>query len=444
MKQKRTNIFLAVLALLLSLSLTACGGDADSTSNSNSEDDLASYPYYLSEDYFQLYEGFWVGDRDNQYCINFEYNGNWQLYLDGELVDEGYLVYEEALGTDYAYSSWDDTGCPIEIQGAQLYMDFYGYFDYYQGEGSPTNSSGGGNRTSNNSGDISDYAGLWAYTEENLWLRINYDYTWETLNDQADTIESGTLWMESNGITLYVDGSGNTMFFTLSSSGDLIETETNCILVSVEGIQTSASYFTRNGLTINAEVNAGHFLLKKGVCSYDAETGDAYFLGDCYWEVKITSDKTSKGTRELFFDAICYIPKSSIGSFSGKYSYSTRSQLYDYYTGMRFIGSGTSGSTDRGDNYYTYSVEQNGQSGTLKFNYSTEWKKNVDGWSKMLIKSYAVYMPSWYDGLVFSGEQMPSTYKKKVEHAKIDKSELYVMDNSANDPYSSLYFRIDA
>ena len=71
-------------------------------------------------------------------------------------------------------------------------------------------------------GSPSDYAGLWEYPDENLWLRIYEDATWEFVNDQEDVIEYGTLWADENGVTLHFDGSGDTLQLDRSVSGDLI------------------------------------------------------------------------------------------------------------------------------------------------------------------------------------------------------------------------------
>ena len=99
--------------------------------------------------------------------------------------------------------------------------------------------------------------------------------------------------------------------------------------VSIAG----GSYFEDNDLYANAAVDNGSYLLENGVCSY-ANLGDGYTVGDCYWEVKMISDQTHDGIRELEFDAVCYVPKDSVGSFSGDYITNTDSELYDEYTGM--------------------------------------------------------------------------------------------------------------
>ena len=83
-------------------------------------------------------------------------------------------------------------------------------------------------------GSPSDYAGLWEYPDENLWLRIYEDATWELVNDQEDVIEYGTLWADENGVTLHFDGSGDTLQLDRSVSGDLINSVNGDMLFPAE------------------------------------------------------------------------------------------------------------------------------------------------------------------------------------------------------------------
>ena len=83
-------------------------------------------------------------------------------------------------------------------------------------------------------GSPSDYAGLWEYPDENLWLRIYEDATWEFVNDQEDVIEYGTLWADENGVTLHFDGSGDTLQLDRSVSGDLINSVNGDMLFPAE------------------------------------------------------------------------------------------------------------------------------------------------------------------------------------------------------------------
>lgn len=291
--------------------------------------------------------------------------------------------------------------------------------------------------------DISDYTGLWEYGNENLWLRINDDATWEFVNDQDEVIEYGTLWIDDAGITLHFDGSGDTLQLDRTVSGDLIDSVNDTVLFLVEGIASAVPYFTRNGLEINAAVERGTFLLENGVCSYSG-LGDGYNTDDCYWEIIKNGDYTHDGIRELHFDAVCYIPEGSIPYFDQQYFTVTGSELYDFYTGMWLTAATSYGNSQRGDNYYLHTVNWRGNSYLIEFAYSTDWQYNVGDWAQVLTKSYAVYLPEDYDGLVFAAETQPDSYKEAAKRMQLDSisPEAALMDIDTVDPYSSLYFSL--
>ena len=291
--------------------------------------------------------------------------------------------------------------------------------------------------------DLSEYVGLWEYQGENLWLRIRDDATWEFVNDQDDVIEYGTLWVDENGLTLHFDGSGDTLQLDRTVSGDLIDSVNGGTLLPVEGIQSQEPYFTRNGLAINAAVEMGTFLLEDGACSY-AGLGDGYNTGDCYWEITKNGDYTHDGIRELHFDAICYIPEGSIPYFDQEYTTVTSSELYDFYTGMWLTTSTAYGNSQRGDNYYLHTVSWQGNSYLIEFAYSTDWQYNVGDWAQVLTKSYAVYLPEDYDGLVFAAEAQPDNYKDSAKRMQLDSisPEAALMDIDTVEPYRNLYFSL--
>lgn len=291
--------------------------------------------------------------------------------------------------------------------------------------------------------DLSEYVGLWEYQGENLWLRIRDDATWEFVNDQDDVIEYGTLWVDENGLTLHFDGSGDTLQLDRTLSGDLIDSVNGGTLLPVEGIQSQEPYFTRNGLAINAAVEMGTFLLEDGVCSY-AGLGDGYNIDDCYWEIIKNGDYTHDGIRELHFGAICYVPEGSIPYFDQQYTTVTSSELYDFYTGMWLTTSTAYGNSQRGDNYYLHTVSWQGNSYLIEFAYSTDWQYNVGDWAQVLTKSYAVYLPEDYDGLVFAAEAQPDNYKDSAKRMQLDSisPEAALMDIDTVEPYRSLYFSL--
>ena len=291
--------------------------------------------------------------------------------------------------------------------------------------------------------DLSEYVGLWEYQGENLWLRIHEDATWEFVNDQDEVIEYGVLWVDEYGITLHFDGSGDTLQLDRTVSGDLMDITNGGSLFPVEGIQSQQPYFTRNGLEINAAVEMGTFLLEDGVCSYSG-LGDGYNTDDCYWEITKTGDYTHDGIRELHFDAICYIPEDSIPYFDQQYTTVTSSELYDFYTGMWLTTSTAYGNSQRGDNYYLHTISWQGNSYLIEFAYSTDWQYNVGDWAQVLTKSYAVYLPEDYDGLVFAAEAQPDNYKDSAKRMQLDSisPEAALMDIDTVDPYRSLYFSL--
>ena len=250
------------------------------------------------------------------------------------------------------------------------------------------------------------------------------------------------IWVEENGITLHFDGSGDTLQLDLTISGDLMDLTNGGSLFPVEAIQSSVPYFTRNGLEMNAEVELGTFLLANGASSYSGE-GNGYRRSDCYWEVTKKADDIHNGIRDLHFDAICYIPESAI-STAANGTVVVSSELYDAYTGMWLTAGSTFNNSSRGDNYYLHTVSWRGNSYLIEFTYSTDWNFQVGDWGAVLTKSYSVYMPADYDGLVFAAQAEPDTYQESARKMQLDSisPEACVLDLDTLEPYSSLYFSL--
>ena len=134
MKRKKPYL-LAGLVLLLFLLCTACGNTEGQIAPQ--DDPNEGLGGGLSEDTvndFSGFEGIWLGEADNDYdSMEFDAEGNWTLYLSGEVVDDGYLRYEPEWEAIYAYSSSDDSGSLITMEEGQLYSAAYGYFNYGEG-----------------------------------------------------------------------------------------------------------------------------------------------------------------------------------------------------------------------------------------------------------------------------------------------------------------------
>ena len=122
MKRKKPYL-LAGLVLLLFLLCTACGNTEGQIAPQ--DDPNEGLGGGLSEDTvndFSGFEGIWLGEADNDYdSMEFDAEGNWTLYLSGEVVDDGYLRYEPEWEAIYAYSSSDDSGSLITMEEGQLY-----------------------------------------------------------------------------------------------------------------------------------------------------------------------------------------------------------------------------------------------------------------------------------------------------------------------------------
>lgn len=438
MKNRWKHIFIPVLAMALCLSLAACGnsddvagedwrttgvvvGSGTITHDSESVDVLVtadpnSAAFYRDQEEQVLFDSVSfpmnIPDVEQSFnAISFD-----DMDGDGESDVLVSFIHENGDATELAWI-WD----PVE-----RYV--------FREDLSTVTLSGG---------DLSEYVGLWEYQGENLWLRIHEDATWEFVNDQDDVIEYGTLWVDENGVTLHFDGSGDTLQLDRTVSGDLIDSVNGGTLLPVEGIQSQEPYFARNGLEINAAVERGTFLLEDGVCSYSG-LGDGYNTGDCYWEITKNGDYTHDGIRELHFDAICYIPEGSIPYFDQQYITNTDSELYDFYTGMWLTTATAYGNSQRGDNYYLHTVSWQGNSYLIEFAYSTNWQYNVGDWAQVLTKSYAVYLPEDYDGLVFAAVAQPDNYKDSAKRMQLDSisPEASLMDIDTVDPYRSLYFSL--
>lgn len=451
-----------LLAVVLCLSLTACGGSVV-------EPDEPDDPVYPVEPVD-------VEGRGDDWRDSGDVVASGTITHDGSSVDVLVTVDE-----NHAAFYWDqpeqilfDTvSFPVTVSDAQEYFSDIS-FDDLDGDGESDVSVGfvyaPGDSISmiwiwdpveryvfredlsvltTNSGSVSDYVGLWEYVDANLWLRIYEDETWEFLDDQEDVIAYGTLWVDKEGVMLCYEDADETLWLDRTVSGDLLDNENNGMFVPATSIESRVPYFTRYGLEINAEVDAGIYWMDKGVCSFATgdqfhSLGDNYYLGDCYWEVIKYCDETKGGVRELQFDAICYIPYSSIDDFGGAIKCNAYHQLYDSYTGKWFTRIDEYKNSKRGKDYYLHTVDWNGQSGIIEFTRSTNWQSDVGEWARVMTINYHVYMPDWYDGLVLATEPLPDNYKdyEKFDTRHRQYAEASIMDIDLVDPYGCLFFDV--
>ena len=130
MKQKTLRFLLVTLTMLLCFLCAACGGDSGDNSNVPLNEDTV---YDLS-----VYEGVWQGDANNLYdacIIEFDAEGNWLFYIDGNLRDEGDLQYDPEREAVCVRSSRGGAieGGSVELENGRLSIDTCGYFDIFDG-----------------------------------------------------------------------------------------------------------------------------------------------------------------------------------------------------------------------------------------------------------------------------------------------------------------------
>ena len=133
MNKKTVRFLLMTLTMLLCVLCAACGGDSgDNGSGSTvppNEDTVVD---------FSVYEGVWQGDANNLYdacIIEFDAEGNWQFYINGDLVDEGDLQYDPEREAVCVRSSRGGAieGGGVEMENGRLSIDTCGYFDIFDG-----------------------------------------------------------------------------------------------------------------------------------------------------------------------------------------------------------------------------------------------------------------------------------------------------------------------
>lgn len=441
MKYLKRGIAL-LLAAIFCLSMAACGKDKE-----ENDDNIAGEDWRTTGVVFD-YGTITIDGENTEVCVciddskaTFFYDDAEQVYFDEAVYPMNLPDAQSAYGGTFFDDLNGDGNSDVSMDfyhedGSETNLIWYWEGDQgfvFQPDMSSVSVSGGE--------DLAQFVGLWEYVGENIWLHVYEDATWSFVNSADEVIESGVVLADSTGMELHYDGSGDVLRLELTVSEDLLDTANDGMLVRVDSIEQTLPYFETHGIEMNAEVDGGSYLLENGVCSY-SNLGDGYNTDDCYWEVTMNRDETHDGIRELQFDAVCYIPNSSIPSFSETYITNVTCDLYDYYTGIWLTDSAVTGDTERGDNYYVHTIEWNGQSYQIEHAYSTEWQYNVGDWAMIMTKSYVAYMPEDYNGLIFVGLTQQDNYADCAKHMQLDSicPEAPLMEVELTDPYSALYF----
>ena len=231
---------------------------------------------------------------------------------------------------------------------------------------------------------------------------------------------------------------------TLSGDGALLDEVNDGRLERVEQIEARVPYFEQAGISVNAQMDAGTYLLTDGACSYQG-MGEGYSTGDCYWELNEVNDFTHDGIREIEFDAYCYIPEESIPKIYDQQFFTVVTcALYDAYSGMWLTDASTYADASRGENHYVHTVDWNGESYEIEYFYSVEWLGAVGDWNQVLKKSYIAYLPENYDGLIFAAHAQPDNYTDSAKRMQLDSicPEAGLLDCMTIDPEAGLYFAV--
>lgn len=240
MKRKKPYL-LAGLVLLLFLLCTACGNTEGQIAPQ--DDPNEGLGGGLSEDTvndFSGFEGIWLGEADNDYdSMEFDAEGNWTLYLSGEVVDDGYLRYEPEWEAIYAYSSSDDSGSLITMEEGQLYSAAYGYFNY--GEGMEYLwYEDGGHLTEDDEPDpsedeVPDWNGRLDGDPDSYW-------SWDSDLCQRNVSEFKGIWYYDGDLSaetyIVIDGNGNWSYYQRAPGAEPAEMDCGGFTYSMDEVST--------------------------------------------------------------------------------------------------------------------------------------------------------------------------------------------------------------
>ena len=226
MKRIRRITVIAVVVMSLLL-LSACGGNGE-------------------KDAFAAFAGEWAADVSSYNGIVIHEDGSWELYKNGGLYSTGELDYHSE--DDSVWISPDNntqwSRLSIEDDGS-LYAAPIGYFlpgeislDYTPEAEKEwnENTSDDWHSSDMGSGDISEYVGLWEYVDEDVWIQIYDDGTWECLDAEGYAFQFGTASVDSTGITFSSDDIDGSLRFDRTVSGDLIENGNDGMLIPADSI----------------------------------------------------------------------------------------------------------------------------------------------------------------------------------------------------------------
>lgn len=251
-KWKKKYGLIGIAALCLSLGLVACGGaeeavetetqaqaeesvftQAETTLSPVDDPNEGLGGDLLTEDTVNDFSGFagiWLGEANNEYdSMEIDAEGNWWLYLAGEIVDDGYLRYEPEWEAIYAYSNRDDSGSRIMMEDGQLYSAAHGYFNpgegmeylWYQDGGRLTEDDGSaqdGRYLTEDDEPAQDEVPEWnGRLEGNTDRHSDGYWSWDSDLCQRNVSEFKGIWYYEGDLAaetyIVIDGKGNWSYY---------------------------------------------------------------------------------------------------------------------------------------------------------------------------------------------------------------------------------------
>ena len=189
---------------------------------------------------FSGFEGIWLGEANSDYdSMEFDAEGNWTLYLSGEVVDDGYLRYEPEWEAIYAYSNLDDSGSLIAMEDGQLYSAAYGYFNpgegmeylWYEDGGCLTEDD-----EPDPSGDeVPDWNGSLDGDPDSYW-------SWDSDLCQRNVSEFEGIWYYDGDLSaetyIVIDGNGNWSYYQRAPGAEPAEMDCGVFTYSMDEVST--------------------------------------------------------------------------------------------------------------------------------------------------------------------------------------------------------------
>lgn len=177
--KRNTTKFLSVLSMILSLCIicTACVANVGSAEGNGTtapwedpnEGRGGDIPFEYDENPefdFGMYEGVWASETDSSYYIRIDEDGGWQLYNDGDMIDDGYLWFDSEDVCTYitSYQCGTIDGGQVELYTDKIYISTFGYFSS-DGKGDYVPDNGGGYSWDDDlcQRNVKEFEGVWYY-----------------------------------------------------------------------------------------------------------------------------------------------------------------------------------------------------------------------------------------------------------------------------------------